>query len=201
MADPHAIVANWRITLNYTVESLAHKQRLYVKHAAPYGGSFYIQSRVSAGDDLPVENVLDDYTDTLAAMMGSTFLMGACIVEERVGTVYIPRFSYTPTTTPSALVFADWAKEATVTFYDTNMNRFKITVMEPHVPSPAHGRSYSAADANFKAWIQTFQGTPAGSYQPTYWLVSKYGKYINQTGFISYSVTYNKKLRRARALL
>lgn len=202
MADPHAIVALYRLTLNYTVSGLAHKHRVYAGDGAIVGGALQLNNRL--GEDAVL--LASDCAETYAALFGlihwTDYTQGQCLWEQRSGTVWFPVESATPPDIVGSGTRLYFANQTTMVLYDTSLNRFKIVSMEGNMAVPTHSTNPHFGDSNtanfMDAWT-TDRGV-GHEFDPYNWATSKYGLYPKTNGFVSETSTFNRKLRRARGL-
>ncbi len=200
MSDPHAITAGYRVTYKYTVNGLTHKSRVYTKEGNVIGGSLYITGRSGGPYNLIAENAAAVWAAKVAANCGTPATGGSALWERRDGLLWSPVESSQPTFTPGGTAYTVYAQELTAVMYDTQMNRFKIVLTELAVYVPQHSTDYLGGSAALDDLFTSFtiDGGVGHEYDPYNWMTSKYGHNVRTSGFISFTTTYNRKLRRAR---
>lgn len=83
------LVAVDRITINYTVQALAHKQRFYVKQGTPIGGAAQLLDR-DGSTLIPAEDAAQFAWDTMRDKFHTSVLAADYILEHRSGLNWNP---------------------------------------------------------------------------------------------------------------
>lgn len=202
MADPHAIIAEFRIVTNYTVSGVTHQNHAYAFDAGQVAGAWFLDGRASVGMDLPWEDCAARLADMINYAMYAGVSWGESILQRRSGLVWEPVDTTTVSPTPnSGVVFSAPGAQQTYVFRDELLNKFKWVTMEANEAAPQHWETPTGGDSAMDAIIASFigSGTP-DAHDPYQWIASKYKQRIKQDAFVGVTVDLNRKTLRARGL-
>lgn len=200
--DPHAIVAEYRLTTQYTISAFPHKNRLYVYDAGLVAGQWQLASRGGTGLDLAWQNSATRAAQIIASAAISGAVIGESLLEHRVGEVWDVIDTYTPTVTPSGTAtFTTAGLQMTITLRDEKLNRFKWEGLElievENLTSKAKTGHQAGTDAIIAALVTVAGSNPN---DPVNWMCSKYRNRVKDGGFVSLATYPNRKILRARKL-
>lgn len=188
-----------RITIPYTVSSLTHECRMYVWNPTLAGSQWNIDIRPDVGGVSDWVNAAQGLADAISWLLPAAATPGTASLEELSGTGWLPRDTTTVTLT-NALGSVNLATQTTLTLRDSNFTRPKIVVMEINQPGPVKYTSPTAGGANFDGFIDAFLASSIVAQRPWFYMVNQHGFYLLDDAFVSTTITYNRKLRRARGL-
>lgn len=188
-----------RITIPYTVTALTHECRMYVWNPTLAGSQWNIDIRPDVGGVADWTLAAQGLADAISFLLATGVTAGTASLEELSGTGWLPRDTTTVTLTNLA-GSSSLATQATLTLRDENFTRPKIVVMEINQAGPFKLTSPAAGGANFDGFIDAFLGTSSVAQRPWFFMVNQHGHFLLDNSFVSTTVTYNRKLRRARGL-
>lgn len=188
-----------RITQPYTVSGLTHVCRMYCTNPQLVAGVWRVDARPSLGGDANWEAVADSFAATLSYMLATGVTPGTALFEELSSTGWLPRDTHT-TTFPNLSGSTATASQMTLTLRDTNFTRPKIVLMEVNNPGPLKFTSPGAGGANVDDFIEEFTSAGSLSANPYAMMVNQHEFFLQDSPFVSATITYNRKIRRARGL-
>lgn len=195
MSQP--LLATYRITIPYTVSSIAHKFRAYVKSdgsvTAGVPNITYVDASIH-----PWNVAANNLAGYLAPYLNCTF--GAALFEHLVSGVWLPLDSVAVTATPSAGA-AQAARQLTVVLRDSAFKKVKLVVMEGVLTTAAfHTTAYSGLDAVLTALLAGYNPATVDAGKPLLWQVSRGDRYFLASPLVASTGTLNRKIRRRRGL-
>lgn len=188
-----------RITIPYTVSSLTHECRMYVMNPTLAGSDWVIDLHPSISGTSVWTAAAQGLADAISYILATGTTPGTASLEELSGTGWLPRDT-TTVTLPNLSGSAALASQVTLTLRDTAFTRPKIVVMECNNVGPLKFTSPTAGGANFDGFIDPFLGTSSVSGRPWAFMVNQHENWLLTNSFVSCTITYNRKLRRARGL-
>ena len=188
-----------RITIPYTVSSLTHMCRMYVKNPALAAGTWNIDIRPDIGGVADWALAAQGLADAISFILATGVTVGTALLEELSGTGWLPRDTAT-VTLPNLSGTGATASQATLTLRDENFTRPKIVVMEVNNLGPIKISTPLGGGANFDGFIDAFLGSSSVAQRPWFFMVNQHENFLLDTPFVSTTITYNRKLRRARGL-
>jgi hypothetical protein len=191
------LAATGRIITHYVIDGLAHKQVAYVRNPTLVEGAYLINSRALDENDTPWEDIADQLAKGLGFIGPTGITFADSELQKRTGLIWTPVafHTVTPPLTQGAYVKAS---ECTITLRDVLFHPLKAVYMETidippfHFVDPHGGSNYM--DFLIDMWITTGGATP----QMFDCVVSRGNQYINSSGFIACTCSYNHKLRKYR---
>jgi len=188
-----------RITVPYTASGLVHVSRMYVSNPTLSGSDWVIDKRPDVGGTVVWEDAANDYASAISNVLATGVTPGTAVLEEYTATGWIPRATFAPSF-PNLAGNVNPAAEMVVTLRDTNFTRPKIVVMEHNQIAPTKYTSPTGGAGGADNFIAEFLSTHVGAAAPYVVMVNQHGFFLNTSPFISFTTTYNRKLRRARGL-
>jgi len=188
-----------RITVPYTVSGLTHVSRMYVANPTLSGSDWVIDLRPSLGGTTVWGAAAEGFAQTLSYLLATGTTPGTAFLEELSSTGWLLRATGS-VTFPNLSGSANLASQHTLTVRDSNFTRPKIVVMEINNPGPAKYTSPTAGGANFDGFFGEFLSTGSISVRPWEVMTNGHGFHLQTAPFVSGTITYNRKLRRARGL-
>ena len=188
-----------RITVPYTVSSLTHMCRMYVYNPVLSGANWVIDNRPSVGGQVVWSTAAEHLSQTISYILATGTTPGTAFLEELSSTGWLPRAT-AAVTMPNLSGSPAAASQVTTTLRDSNFTRPKIVVMECNNPGPLKFTSPTAGGANFDSYLAEFLSTGLLSARPFVVMVNQHEFFLQDAPFVSTTITYNRKLRRARGL-
>lgn len=196
---PTPITGQGRISIPYTVTGLVHTAQYYVAAPTLAAGVYSIPLRPSVGGAATFAVC----ADALAANMSITLEIGTtagdAVLSIFDGTLWNPVASEVVGLT-QLVGTATLASQLTVTLRDEQFHHIKPTVMECNQPTPNHFESATGGSPSLDGFIQEFTQNFTFPTPPFYFVQSIWGQYIRVSPFVATTITYNRKLRKARGL-
>lgn len=188
-----------RITIPYTVSSLVHECRMYVKNPTLAASVWNIDIRPDVGGVADWSLAAQGLADAISWILPTGVTAGSAILEELSGTGWLPRDTASVTLTNLSGTGAT-ASQTTLTLRDENFTRPKIVVMEGNTLGPTKVSSPTGGNAAYDSFIDAFLGSSSVAQRPWFFMVNQHEFFLLDDAFVSATITYNRKLRRARGL-
>lgn len=188
-----------RITIPYTVNGLNHVTRMYVSNPTLVGSDYVIDVRPSIGGTVVWTAAADHLAEAMSNILATGVTPGTALLEEYTGTGWVP-LSTDSVTFPNLSGNSNLAAEMVTTFRDSNFTRPKIVVMEMNQTAPTKFTSPTGGAGGQDAFIAEFLSTGSLTARPWVVMTNQHGFFLAANPFISFTTTYNRKLRRARGL-
>lgn len=190
-----------RIVIPYTVSGLTHTLHAYVRNPQLVGGNWLINSRATDANDTDWTDAAEALEYCISYVMDDAAVFGTQVLETLEDNAWIPRASNTyPNANGSGTAIE--GSQATFVFRDVTFRKVKIVVMEGITSIPAHATTINTAYTNpWDLMLREFTPAHTISTSPYTWLVGRANQYLNAgSPFVSWTTTYNRKVRRARGL-
>lgn len=188
-----------RITIPYTVSGLTHELRMYVTNPTLSGSDWVIDVRPSVGGTVDWADAAESLANAMSHVLATGTTPGTALLEEWSVTGWLARAT-AAVTFPNLTGGANLATQVTLTLRDTNFTRPKIVLMECNNPGPLKFTNPTAGGANFDAYFAEFLNVGVTTNRPWFVMVNQHEFFLQESPFVSATVTYNRKLRRARGL-
>lgn len=188
-----------RITIPYTVNGLTHVTRMYVANPTLVGSDWVIDVRPSIGGTVVWTAAADHLAETMSNILATGVTPGTALLEEYSATGWLPRATDS-VTFPNLAGNSNIAAEMISTFRDSNFTRPKIVVMEMNQIAPFKSTSPTGGAGGQDAFIAEFLSTGSLTARPWVVMTNQHGFHLATDPFVSFTTTYNRKLRRARGL-
>lgn len=188
-----------RITIPYTVSGIEHVLRMYVSNPSLAGSTWEIDVRPSVGGTIDWADAAESLANAMSSMLATGVTPGTALLEEYSSTGWLPRDTAT-VTFPNLTGGTSLATQVTLTLRDSNFTRPKIVLMEVNNPGPLKFNAPDAGGANFDAYFAEFLNTGSTANRPWFVMTNQHGFFLQESPYISATVTYNAKLERARGL-
>lgn len=188
-----------RISVPYTVSGLTHVTRMYVSTPTLSGGTYVITKRPSIGGTNNWVSAAEDFAKALSYVLAVGTTPGNAVLEEYSATGWLPLAS-TPVTFPNLNGTPFLAGQLTMTLRDSNYTRPKIVIMEGSQPPPNKFTSPTGGSGDQDNFVAQFQSGGSLSFLPWAFMVNQHDFFLQTNPYISLTLTFNRKLRRARGL-
>lgn len=188
-----------RITIPYTVSSLTHECRMYVDNPTLVGAAWLIGVRPDVGGTSDWADAAQNLSETISYILPTGTTVGTAVLEEYFATGWVPRATVA-VTMPNVSGSVALAGQTTLTTRADNFTRPKIVVMEMNNPAPLKITSPTGGGANYDGFIGEFLITGTLPARPYLVMTNMHGFFLSTSPFVSTTLTYNRKLRRARGL-
>lgn len=188
-----------RITIPYTVSGLTHVCRMYVKNPTLTSGNWNIDIIPSTGGVAVWTAAAQGFADHMSSALATGTTPGTALLEELSGTGWLPRDT-AAVTFPNLSGSATLASQITLTLRDVNFTRPKIVLMEGNQAPPNKYTSPTGGPGGLDNFIDGFLGSSVTSGRPWFFMVNQHEHFLLDNSFVSVTLTYNRKLRRARGL-
>lgn len=198
MSQP--LVSTARIDLSYSVSSLLHHLRCYIKNLTVSGASWDIDANPAVGGVLDWALAAQGLWDTLRPLMPTSATVNQASLQSRSGLIWTPLASYSPTGAVSANAYSP-AQQATLTLRDTSNFKVRVIVLEQTFPIPAHFPSYGALTGDTLTFAKQFTVQRTVTNAPWEWLVSRGERFLSDFSFVALTTDLNDDVRRARGLV
>lgn len=199
--SPHAVLANWRVAVEYTIQGHTHKTRAYMTEVVNNAGAWYAVKNGTSNTWLPWESCAHRLALVLQQGGLSSDTWGAMTLEYRNGTVWelldvnVPTMG---TVSNSSFTFA--GVQLTITLRDASLNRFKIVSEERYENNNRTSKVITDAQVWNQTYINSLVTTGGDDYDPVNWMCSKYAIAVKPGGFVSWATYPNRKVLRSRGL-
>lgn len=197
MSSP--LVATARIDLQYTVSTLPHHFRAYVKDLTVAGSSWTVAQRPSLGAAIDWADAAQGIWDTIRALMPVGSTADSATLQSRSGTIWTPLASYSPTGAVSANTYSP-AQQMTLTLRDTGFKKVRVIFLEQTFAIPIHYPSYGGLSGDVLTFAKQFTTNRTVTNAPFEWQVSRSEDYLADFSFVALTTDLNDKVRRARNL-
>lgn len=188
-----------RITIPYTVSGMDHDCRMYVANPTLSGAVWRIDANPSVGGTVDWADAAQSFSASISYILATGTTVGAALLEEYSATGWLPRDTAT-VTMPNLTGSAKLASQCTLTLRVSDFSRPKIVVMEINDQPPLSIDSPTGGGAVMDSFIAEFLSTGALAARPYHVMTNMHEFFLLEDPFVSASLTYNKKLRRARGL-
>lgn len=188
-----------RITVPYTVSGLTHVLRMYVANPTLAGSTWEIDVRPSVGGTIDWADAAESLANAMSSALATGVTPGTAVLEEYSSTGWLPRAT-AAVTFPNLSGNVNLAAQMTVTLRDSNFTRPKIVLMEHNQPAPTKFTSPTGGSGGADAFIAEFLNTGSTANRPWFVMTNQHGFFLQESPFVSFTTTYNRKLRRARGL-
>jgi len=188
-----------RITQPYTVSGLTHVCRMYVANPTLSAGTWRIDANPLVGGNADWADAADSFAATLSYMLATGVTPGTALLEEYSATGWLPRDTHT-TTFPNLSGSTSQASQLTLTLRDSNFTRPKIVLMEVNNPGPLKFNNPGDGGANVDDFIEEFLASGSLSVRPYHMMVNQHEFFLQDDPFVSATITYNHRIRKARGL-
>jgi len=193
------VIGIGRITIPYTVSGLVHETRMYVSNPHLSGSDWLIDVRPDVGGTADWADAAQNLSEAMSFILATGVTPGTAILEELGATGWIPRATVT-VTMPNLSGNTNVAAQLTATFRDTNFTRPKIVVMEHNQVAPFKTTSPTGGAGGEDSFIAEFTISGSLPARPYLVMTNQHEFFLNTSPFVSFTTTYNRKLRRARGL-
>lgn len=188
-----------RITVPYTISGLTHVLRMYVMNPTQVGAVWNIDLHPSIGGATDWETAAQGLADHMSSALATGTTPGTAVLDELSGTGWLPRATVA-VTFPNLSGNSKPASQITLTLRDSFFTRPKIVLMEANQEAPAKFTSPTGGAGGLDAFIDGFLGSSATAGRPWAFMVNQHEHFLLDASFVSVTLTYNRKLRRARGL-
>lgn len=188
-----------RITIPYTVSALNHVCRMYVSQPTFSGGVWNIDKRASVGGTADWSLAAIDFAEAISNCLATGVTVGLATLEEYSSTGWLLR-SAAAVTLPNLSGNTNVAAQLTLTLRDANFSRPKIVLMEHNQIAPFKSTSATGGAGGEDAMIAEFTAAHTLTDAPWIYMRNQHEIELHAGAFISFTTTYNRKLRRARGL-
>lgn len=197
MPNPHDPVSVYKLRNNWSIGAFSHRMDIWLVNVVYNAGQYAIVSRVE-NELLAWEDCADRLADIIAADSSSAYAQGNAELWQRNGLVWNLIDTHVPTPTPTGASFNTPGSQSTIVLRDTNLNKFKIVLMELHEAAPQHFESPTGGAAGFDALIASMVTAGGNEFDPYKYMASKYAFFVKEGGFVGCTVDLNRKVLRAR---
>lgn len=198
-SDPHAIIANWRLAVRWTIDGQAHVARLYVGEVVNNAGAWYFTNQWTPATLLPWEDCSDRFASLVHACGLDSEVFSESYLEYRDGNIWTLLDTDLPTVDAGGTNPFNWGgRQLTITMRDNNLNRFKLVLEERNEAADYTSRSPTSGNGSTDALISALTVTGGDDYDPVNWMVSKYMVHVKAGGFVSWATYPNKRVLRRR---
>lgn len=188
-----------RITIPYTVSGLNHVSRMYVTQPALAGSVWEIEVRPSVGGNIDWADAAEALANCMSSALPTGATPGTALLEEYSATGWLPR-STAAVTFPNLAGSANLAMQITLTLRDSNFTRPKQVLMEGNQVAPAKYTTPTGGAGGLDGYIAEFLNTGSTANRPWFVMTNQHGFFLQESPFVSVTLTFNRKLRRARGL-
>jgi cytosine/adenosine deaminase-related metal-dependent hydrolase len=188
-----------RIAIPYTVSGLTHVSRMYVTGLALVGSTWEIDVRPTPGGAIDWADAAESLANAMSSMLATGVTPGTALLEEYSSTGWLPRAT-AAVTFPNLSGSTATASQLTLTLRDTAFKRPKFVLMEVNNPGPLKFTNPTAGGANLDAFFAEFLNVGVTANRPWFVMTNMHESYLQEEPFVSATITYNRKLRRARGL-
>jgi len=197
MSEPTSGIG--RITIPYEVDGLDHELRMYTDHPTLAGSDWMIPVRPSVGGTIDWADAAQSLAAAMSHVLATGTTPGTALLEEYSATGWLPRATAT-VTFPNLSGSYKPAAQTTLTLRSSDFTRPKIVLMETNDQPPYRSNSPTGGGAVMDAFVAEFLNTGVTTNRPWFVMTNMHGLFLQETPFVSFSLTFNKKLRRARGL-
>lgn len=187
------------IDIPYTVATITHHYRAFVRNAQLVGGSWYHNSRTLDENDLLVSDSMDRIAALMSKIYDSATVWGTAQLFEKTGLTWVPVYAHAITETGEAASHVNTV-QVTATFRDRLFYHVKVVFMEPNIYAPDKTLLPTGFSTEMDNCMPYFAATVSDPNDPYNWLVGRSNQFLATSPFISMVATINRKIRRARGL-
>lgn len=188
-----------RITIPYTANGLNHVARMYVANPTLTGAVYNIDQRPSIGGAVLWSTAAQHFAETLSNILATGVTPGTALLEEYFATGWLP-LSTAAVTFPNLAGNTTIASQQIMTLRSSDFTRPKMVVMEPNQLAPTKFNSPTGGAGGQDAYVAQFLSTGTLGARPWVVMTNMHGVHLAVSPFISFTNTFNRKLRRARGL-
>jgi len=188
-----------RITITYTCSGVEHQHRMYVANPTLSGGQYIIDKRPDVGGTANWGLAADDLAAAMSYTLGTGTTAGGAVLDIFDGVLWNP-------TDTEAVAFPNLnagiiaAQQLTATFRDEAFHHIKPTIMEGNEGAPAHSSSVTGGSASLDSFLAEFTPAFGLTNAPYLYCTSVWGEFIREDGFVAYTTTFKRVVRKARNL-
>lgn len=195
------LLATGRITIPYTVSSLTHKFRVYVRGLTATGGTFNINSRATDANDTVWTDAAHDLAQSFSWLMPTGWSMADAILEKLVGGIWLVQATATLTITDHASGSAGLGWQDTFVARDINFKKVKFVILDLNQSTLLHTVNLAGLGGSGAAsFSKEFTSSKTLTNAPYNWVVGRGNQYLNTASFVGYTRTTNRRIRRRRGL-
>jgi hypothetical protein len=186
-----------KITIPYTVSGLTHEVSMYVDAPTLTGGTYLINKRPSIGGTSNWVSAAEDFAKAISYVLPAATTWGNAVLSEYFSTGWVPVAS-TVVTMPNLTGSPALAGQLTMTLRAADFTRPKIVIMEGNSAPPFKTTSATGGTPAQDSFVAEFQSGGALSFLPWVFMTTMHGQFLLTNPFISFTATFNRKMRRAR---
>ncbi len=188
-----------RIVQPYTIDGLTHLVHAYVRNPQVSAGQWKINTRSTDANDLNWEDAADALAESLSYLMALATTPGTAELQTYASGIWTVRSTHSVALTHKAGTYIK-SSQATMVLRDINFKKVKVVLIEGIPQPPSHfttaATGFTDFDNYMKQWLSNFTVTNA----PYSWQVGRGNQYLNTSGFVGFTTSLNRKIRRARGL-
>jgi len=193
------LVAASRIVLPININGLVHKLRVYARNATLVGTDWMINTRETDANDLAWADAVADLAAAVSFLLPTTASANAAILEKRTGDLWNPvDFVVVPLPNKGGTSVA--ASQITLVMRDTTFYKVKVVVMEGIIDGPGRYPSFDTLTGALLNMASEWDDTHTLDNAPWRWQVGRDNEYLLDNPFVGLTITFNRKMRRARGL-
>jgi hypothetical protein len=172
---------------------------MYVTQPSLAGSTWEIDVRPSVGGTIDWADAAESLANCMSSALPTGATPGKAVLEEYSVTGWLARAT-AAVTFPNLSGSANLAMQITLTLRDSNFTRPKQVLMEGNQVAPAKFTSPTGGAGGLDAYIAEFLNTGSTANRPWFVMTNQHGFFLQESPFISVTLTFNRKLRRARGL-
>jgi hypothetical protein len=172
---------------------------MYVANPTLVGMDYLIDKRPSNPGAESWQTAAQHLAETVSFILPTGTTPGTALLEEFTGVAWIP-LATVSVTFPNLAGGVNLASQLTLSLRDSNFTRPKVVVMEQNQGAPFKTVSPTGGSGGADSFVAEFTSGGTLGARPWIVMVNQHGFFLATAPFISFTTTYNRKLRRARGL-
>jgi len=189
-------LATHRIRWSTNANGLTHTLSLFVLIADEGATPPTITTRL--GTSISWKLAVDSLLTAIDALMGTDSAPNGFFLEKLVSGSWNLLDTYGPSQTGSGSVQFGW--QATLVLRDMENDKLKVVFLEPNINGLYHKGTLAGTSGNANTFCKEFTPSNVSLHAPYEWAVSRSNGFIKDTGFVGYTHSGNRRVRRARGL-
>lgn len=199
MAEP--LAASGFIELPYTVDTLVHRVRQYVRNIQVVGASFNVNTRATDSNDLDWADAAQGYWDALSYALDDAIAAPTAELWQYSGGIAVLQATAALTGGNGSGATVEYSL-LVATFRGTTFKPHRVEVLEGNFTPPFTSRDYTAFGGGITNMLKQWTSAHTVTNPPYAWAVNKGNHYLNAgASFVKATASMSRSVRKRRGVL